>query len=622
MNDKTGTNKLMNRQAILDEINGLLQNTGNIDETRAKKVRKAIEVLRTDGGAPATSNDDPAEDVHAEDIALDTRIDAALETLRARIHKQVERRDRDYEKALKLMDELETALRKNELQHAEKAYHKLMSIMGGIPGLSEQRWQRIEKRLNRVRPQIRKLESWRHWGTTQVRQNLINQVEQLTAAGLAPEKLAKRIQQARDQWHEWDRSGDHAGKELWNAFDQACEEAYKPCIDYFEKQKQRRAANLKKRQAIIDNLNARFASTDWKHPDWRELDRYVNYARRDFYKIGNVEFKQRKPVARAMNEALEQFEQYLSRERERSFRAREKLIADIEALAAVDRLRDAIDQLEVLKKQWTVTVAAKRKDENRLWKRFQAACDGIYHRRDAERKHQSAERESNLKQKQVLVEELKRAAKAEDDELLANTSALARIRDRWEHIGWVPRKQEASLDKLWRSAQKQFTGAVEAAQNRARASALDNIAKLAELCDQWEQATLAGETVDVEAAKAVWDALPKASGDIAEVMQQRFEQAFRRPNDEILIQNLAAKQQACLKLEVLLELESPDDCQAERMAYQIERLNASMHKDPDAQDTPEDLLHNALSTGAIPADAVETIRQRIDGCLAHYKSVN
>ncbi len=614
MNKETKSSDPVNRQAILDEINTLLAASSAIDETRAKKVRKATEALRDTDSAPPDG-----ENEHAEDSGLDEKIEAGLETLRARVHKQVERRNRDYEKALNLTDQLESALKDNELRQAERAYHTLMSIMGAIPGLSEQRWRDIEKRLNRVRPQLRKLESWRHWGTTQARQNLINEVTQLPDAGLPPEKLAERIKQARDQWHDWDKSGDHAGKELWNAFDQACKETYKPCIAHFEKLKQRRRENLRQRRAIIDDLNARYASTDWKQPDWREIDKYVNHTRREFYKIGNVDFKHRKSVARALDEVFEKFEQHLSGERERSMKARERLITTIEALGEVDNMRNALDQLEALKTQWKITVAGKRQHENRLWKRFQAACDITYRRRDAERKDQAAERNENLKQKQALIEELIRAAATADEELLANASTLARISQQWEAIGWVPRQQENSLDSQWRKAQQQFSKALKAAESRARASELENIARRAALCHQWEQAIVAGDTLDTEAVEAQWAALPAPSGSHAEAIQQRCRQALSRPDETTLSDNLAAKQAACLKLEVLLELESPVECQAERMAYQIERLNSSMKKDRSVQDSPKDLLLSVLTTGAVPADMAGAIEQRIGNCLMHYK---
>jgi len=614
MNKETKSSDPVNRQAILDEINTLLAASSAIDETRAKKVRKAAEALRDTDSAPPDG-----ENERAEDSGLDEKIEAGLDTLRAHVHKQVERRNRDYEKALNLTDQLEAALKDNELRQAERAYHTLMSIMGAIPGLSEQRWRDIEKRLNRVRPQLRKLESWRHWGTTQARQNLINEVTQLPDAGLPPEKLAERIKQARDQWHEWDKSGDHAGKELWNAFDQACKETYKPCIAHFEKLKQRRRENLRQRRAIIDDLNARYASTDWKQPDWREIDKYVNHTRREFYKIGNVDFKHRKSVARALDEVFEKFEQHLSGERERSMKARERLITTIEALGEVDNVRNALDQLEALKTQWKITVAGKRQHENRLWKRFQAACDITYRRRDAERKDQAAERNENLKQKQALIEELIRAAATADEELLANASALARISQQWEAIGWVPRQQENSLDSQWRKAQQQFSKALKAAESRARASELENIARRAALCHQWEQAIVAGDTLDTEAVEAQWAALPVPSGSHAEAIEQRCRQALSRPDETTLSDNLAAKQAACLKLEVLLELESPVECQAERMAYQIERLNSSMKKDRSVQDSPKDLLLAVLTTGAVPADMAGAIEQRIGNCLMHYK---
>ena len=630
MNKKTRTVNLGNRQAILDEINTLLEAASSgIDETRAKKVRKAIDTLRNTASEPVAGEDQPGETRTADDQAgevqptedseLDAKIDAGLETLRTRIHAQVERRNNDYDKSLALTDELETALRDNELQQAERAYHKLMSIMGNIPGLSEQRWQDIDKRLNRVRPQLRKLESWRHWGTTLARKDLIEQVRQLSDTGLHPEQLAAQIKLAREQWHAWDKSGDHAGKELWKEFDQSCEEAYKPCIAHFEKLKQGRKENLRQRRDIIDRLNALYAETDWQQPDWREIDKTISHARRDFYKIGNVDFKYRKPLARALDEALGKFEEALSSERERSLQARERLIADIEALGDVANLRDALDRLETLKKQWTITVTSKRELENRLWKSFQAACDSTYRRRDAERKEQDAERNENLKQKQSLIEELGQIAAAGDDELLANASALGRLRHQWESIGWIPRKHESSLDSSWRAAQKQFSSALKAAKSRARDSEMDNFARRAALCHQWEQATLAGSTIDMDSVNAEWDALPALSPVNAGTMNQRFGQALSRPDDTTLASNHAAKQTACLKLEVLLELESPQEYQAERMAYQIERLNASLKKELDAQDTPEDLLLAVFATGAVPAETADSIERRIWECLARYK---
>ncbi|MGD2113077.1 MAG: DUF349 domain-containing protein, partial [Gammaproteobacteria bacterium] len=540
---------LPDRRAILDEITALLESTKGIDETRAKKVRKALDALRNSAGTSAAG-----EEASAQDSVLDAKIDAGLQSLRARIHKQVERRNRDYDKALKLMAELEAALRDNELQQAEHANQKLLSIMGNIPGLSEQRWRDIEKRLNRVRPRLRKLESWRHWGTTQARQELIEQIKQLTHADLAPEKLARRIQQARDQWQAWDKSGDHADKQLWNTFDQACEEAYRPCRAHFAQLREQRAENLRQRQAIIDRLNARYGATDWKAPDWRDIDRFVRHARRDFYRIGNVDFRQRKPQARALDEALQRFEDHLSRERTHSLRVRERLIADIEALGEAGDLRDALARLETLKKQWHVTVAGKRNLENRLWKRFQAACEITYRRRDALRREQDAERGANLQQKQALIDELARSAAAGDAELLAGASTLARTRDRWRAIGPVPRRHENVLDNRWREAQKRYRAALQAAESRARATELDNLTHRAALCHRWEQALLAGDNLDADGLRAEWEALPALSAGNAAAMNRRFAQVLSRPDAATLAGNLAVKQSACLKLEVILEL--------------------------------------------------------------------
>jgi hypothetical protein len=54
------------------------------------------------------------------------------------------------------------------------------------------------------------------------------------------------------------------------------------------------------------------------------------------------------------------------------------------------------------------------------------------------------------------------------------------------------------------------------------------------------------------------------------------------------------------------------------MAYQVERLNASMKMNQGTQDSPEDLLLSVLTIGAVPADAAGAIDQRIKHCIARH----
>ena len=183
----------------------------------------------------------------------------------------------------------------------------------------------------------------------------------------------------------------------------------------------------------------------------------------------------------------------------------------------------------------------------------------------------------------------------------------------------MPRKDEKSLENRWRAAQQQFTKAQKAAESRTHATALDNLAKRAALCTQWEQAILAGSAIEPDTVEAEWAALPVLAGAYMSAIQQRFSQALKRPDDTTLSGNLAAQQAACLKLEVLLELDSPGDCQAERMAYKVERLDAALKKELGAQDSPEDLLLSALATGAVPAETAGAIERRIGDCLARFK---
>ncbi len=603
--------ELNSRDAILSELSALLSASKGIDEARAKKVRKAIDSLSVDA----------AEESSKEEQSQDQQIQKKLGSLRKRINQQVERREKDYERAVGLLDELETAVHDKELKKAADTEKLLLSILSNIPGLSEQRWKSAEKRLNRTRPQLRKLQSWRHWGTTQAREDLIDQVKLLQGSRLHPEKLAKTIQEARDQWRGWDKSGDHPTKDLWEAFDKACEVAYEPCIAHFNQLKANRKQNLEKRRAIITKLNERFAATEWNQPNWRSIDQFVRTSRRDFYKIGNVDYKHRTPTEKSLNAAIDPFELHLARERSRCLKQRENLIVEVTALTEVEDLRAAMNQLQTLKDQWVVTVIDKRGIENRLWKKYQAACDLIYQRRDAERKAQNVERDTNYQQKLGIVKTLEELATTKPEELLANSSRSAQLRDQWQEIGWVPRKVENQLNSRWREAQKQFQAALKKAQSQAANTELANLLAGAELCNAIEQASLAGKPKDADKAKKKWEKLGSLSTQDQAPMDTRFTQALDAAANYSASQldtHLTTKQEACLKLEVMLEVDSPAEFQKQRMAYQIERLAASMKKDASTQDSADTLLKLLCYTAAVPAQSADALQQRVQRCFERH----
>ena len=589
-------------QTLINDIENLLSNHVGIDETHAKQVRKQAESLIKD----------------QPDHPLTKDLETNLSQLRDRIHTQVEKRDADFEKVTAELDRATGALKEENLKTVEDATHKALSIAGQIPGLSEQRRAEIDKQLDRIYPKMRKLTAWRHWGTTRAREDLIDQIKQIVGSGMDPNKIVNRLREAKQQWQDWEKSGDHSEHKLWKEFSDTCDLAYEPCRVFFKAQKEERKKNLADKRQLIADINQRFEDTDWAHPDWKEIDKWLRQIRGKFFKIGHTDYKQHKKLKTNLDKALNQFEEHLTRERERSLKARRQLIEEVLALEQIVDSREAMSTLDALKKKWVITVLGKRGLENKLWNQYQKAQDLIYEKRNTERKEQDHERNDNLKQKRLQVEKLLEAANTAPETLLSGTNVLAQSIDAFNDIGYVPRKAEKALMDSWRKAQKQYKTALAKARQAQAKSSQNALFEKARLCADLEQKRQQSEPADAVAATLAYEALPPLSKEIESAMRERLVQASK---EEPLAKTQLGKNtddqlSRCMKLEVMLDLPTPQAYNRERMAFQIERLSASMKKHTQARENTSDLKTQLLTCGAIEPKQFDPIWNRINAILS------
>ncbi len=130
--------------------------------------------------------------------------------------------------------------------------------------------------------------------------------------------------------------------------------------------------------------------------------------------------------------------------------AKEKLIAEAEALSASTDWGYAAGEYRRLMDEWKASPRASRKDDDALWARFRAAQDVFFTHRQAANEEIDQEYGANLVVKEELLAEANTLLPIKD--LTAAKKALQSIRDRWEEAGKVPRADmgriEAGLRKV------------------------------------------------------------------------------------------------------------------------------------------------------------------------------
>ncbi|GAA1758513.1 hypothetical protein GCM10009712_04090 [Pseudarthrobacter sulfonivorans] len=192
--------------------------------------------------------------------------------------------------------------------------------------------------------------------------------------------------------------------------------------------------------------------------------------------------------------------------------AKEKLIAEAEALSSSTDWGFAAGEYRRLMDDWKASPRASRKDDDALWARFRAAQDVFFTSRQAANEEIDQEYAANLTVKEELLVEANAILPVKD--LAAAKKALQSVRDRWEEAGKVPRADMGRIEAGLRKVEDAVRHAEEEnwqrsnPETKARTnSALSQLeAAIAGLQDDLEKAEKAGDARKIKAAREALEA--------------------------------------------------------------------------------------------------------------------
>ncbi len=521
-----------------------------------------------------------------------------------------------------LLDQLDEQLKTDQSNKAVNTFHQLSKLFEQAESIPPAKLQAPQQHFNKASAQVRQLQGWKHWGTDQAREQLIGRAKVLaTDDSIEPTKLAKEIAQLRDAWKNMGRANSKSYEKLWTEFDSFCTLAYTRCQAFFQQQSDKRGNNLTKREAICQQLENLATETDWTTADWPQVTSVIKTARQDWKKMGAVDRKQWDPINKRFNDAMDALEIPLSQERAENIEQRQRLIDQMIQLVDKKDISMAIDKARFLQKQWQVTVAASRSEEQALWKTFQAAASAVF---DKQRNERQAERDivsADLSAQKALCITLEKMRKLDDAGLL---KASADIEDLYtEFMALEPKpiesKQRSRRKPPISALARRFNQArdkVDAELIKRQANAKNNDFQLlqqkADLCEQLEQYLLKekGKAPDT----SEWETLdPLKDKKLESAITDRYQRALDKivPTDTELNENLATKQAICLQLEILLDKNTPAAFKPQRMAEQLAYLSGEKQLATSALS----LTQEFLSVGTVSSKEKTTLHTRFNALL-------
>lgn len=326
------------------------------------------------------------------------------------------KREVDHAGVQRSLDELERHLEDGRLADADAVASSIeQAIDGAAPrGLLALRWQR-------ARAQLMRLQGWARWGTDQAREQLIADAEALLRSAPGIDDRARAVPALHKEWKRLDAHGP-AAKPLWERFDKALEEAYRPVRKLRATEALRHEAARAAKAALCDACEAWLAKSSLAPPDYRALAAERDEITAKWRAGAMAGFRDERKLRKRLDALLKRIDVQVEEAQAKEIARREQLLAAAEGLRDAPDIARAVNEAKSLQSRWkdeAGVVRLRHGAEQTLWQRFRAACDAVFARRDAERTAQAAQREQRMQalQDEKQARDLKRREE-QDIELL------------------------------------------------------------------------------------------------------------------------------------------------------------------------------------------------------------
>ncbi|MBR5702887.1 MAG: DUF349 domain-containing protein [Bacteroidales bacterium] len=201
-----------------------------------------------------------------------------------------------------------------------------------------------------------------------------------------------------------------------------------------------------------ENIVSAFNELQKLHEQWKEFGPVAKEFRESIW----ARFQAATAVINKRYQA--HFEELKGKQKE-NLAAKEALCVKVEEIAArevktSDEWNACAKEIEAIQADWRKIGFATKKDNQKIYDRFRAACDAFYGRKRDYYSQYRSEMDANVEKKLGIIkmaEELKSST-----EWKKTTEKFIELQKQWKEIGAVPRKKSEQLWKQFRTACDEF----------------------------------------------------------------------------------------------------------------------------------------------------------------------
>ena len=292
----------------------------------------------------------------------------------------------------------------------------------------------------------------------QLKEEVIDKLKKLGSVK-AIKELEQHIKTLQNDWEDIGPVPNEAWETLKDAYWTEVRSVYDRINRHYEDKRNEQKENLAKKEALIVETQSILGTLEKVNDanGWEYKTKAVIDVQDRWKKVGFGPRKENEEIWKRFRSLCDEFfaakKVFYSGENEKLDAVAAKktvLIEKAEALKTSNDWKEASNQFIQLQKQWKQLGNSGRRNEQKLWKKFRAACDYFFDAKSAHFNEKDKENENNLTLKNELIEELKQLTLDSDKK-----TALNQLKDyssRFNAIGHVPMKEKDTVYKNFKKA--------------------------------------------------------------------------------------------------------------------------------------------------------------------------
>lgn len=270
-------------------------------------------------------------------------------------------------------------------------------------------------------------------------------------------KAFKLLQKYHQKWKEIGPVPREYNESIWQRFKSATDKINERRREFYRERSEKREENYNAKLALCEKAEALAATENKTVKDWLDNTDKMNELFRTWRSIGRAPDKKNDEVWERFKASLDlffsskkEFFKQLKQKQKENYNKKLDIIKQAEAIQDSTDWKNTKEELIKLQKQWKEIGPVPKKHSQKIWKRFRAACDHFFNRRDAHFKNLHKDEEENLKKKEELIERVKNFQLTDDKD--ADIKKLKEFQREWMEIGYVPIKEKDRVQKEFQKA--------------------------------------------------------------------------------------------------------------------------------------------------------------------------